>query len=75
MYKVDEVAARLRVNPATVYAMVASGKLGAVRVGIGKRGAIRITEAHIEAFLCDEPAAEVARPVERRTVKLRHLHL
>ena len=45
-----EVAARLQVGVRTVYALVASQRLRAVRVGIGA-GTIRIHEADLHAYL------------------------
>jgi excisionase family DNA binding protein len=68
---VREVAARLEVTPATVYALCAAGKLGHLRVGVGK-GAIRITEADLAAYVAacrvaprdsdeEEPALEGPR--------------
>jgi excisionase family DNA binding protein len=45
---VEELAARLRVNPATVRRWVASGRLAAFQVG---DGAIRIRSADVEQFL------------------------
>jgi excisionase family DNA binding protein len=53
--KVADVAARLEVSAATVYSLIASGKLRHYRIGNG-RGAIRISEEHLASFL------------ERRTV-------
>lgn len=71
---VKKAAERLEVSPATVYALVASGRLRCHRIGIG-RGAIRIDEAQLAEFLSGtvprvtEPVAPAAR------VKLKHLSL
>jgi excisionase family DNA binding protein len=48
--RVREAAARLEVSTATVYALVASGKLRCCRVGVG-RGVIRISEDQLADFL------------------------
>jgi excisionase family DNA binding protein len=59
---VKQAAARLEVSPATVYALVAAGKLRCVRVGLG-RGAIRILEAHIDEYLRGaEPKPALPQP-------------
>ena len=47
---VSQAAARLEVSQATVYALIAAGKLRCLRVGL-KRGCIRITEDHLSEFL------------------------
>jgi excisionase family DNA binding protein len=74
--KVAEAAARLEVSSATIYGLVAAGKLRCHRVGLG-RGAIRISEQHIAEFLAGaEPVVKPApAPVAARTkVRLKHLH-
>lgn len=47
---VKQAAARLEVSAATVYGLVAAGKLRCHRVGLG-RGCIRISEEHIVQYL------------------------
>lgn len=69
---VKQAASRLEASPSTVYALVAAGRLGHFRVGLG-RGAIRITEDHISAFVAGKPVA--APPPPRRQVRLRRLEL
>jgi excisionase family DNA binding protein len=73
--KVKEAAARLEVSAATIYGLVAAGKLRCHRVGLG-RGAIRITEEHVAEYLSG--AQPIARPVPakptRTRVRLKHLH-
>ena len=61
-------------STATVYSLVASGKLRCVRIG-NRRGVIRILDQHIEEFLRGaEPVVE--RPASAaRQVKLKHLNL
>jgi excisionase family DNA binding protein len=48
--RVSEVAAELDVHPATVYRAISSGRLRALRVGMGGRGAIRVPADEFEAF-------------------------
>ena len=77
--KVKEAAARLEVSAATVYGLVAAGKLRCYRVGLG-RGCIRISEDHIAAYLAaSEPAvlppAPVPAPAPARRMKLKFLNL
>jgi excisionase family DNA binding protein len=72
--RVREAAQRLEVSPATVYALVASGRLRCYRVGMG-RGSIRITEEHLAEYLKRaEPALPPVTTPARRPV-LRHLRL
>ena len=75
---VKQAAARLEVSAATVYALVSAGKLRCHRVGLG-RGAIRISDEHLAAFLAgSEPvirAVTMPVPVPVRRMKLRHLKL
>ena len=47
---IKDVARRLSVAPSTVYALVESGKLVSLRIGIG-RGTIRFKESDLERFL------------------------
>lgn len=49
---VKEVAADLRVAPMTVYRLINTGQLGALRIGGGdvQSGAIRIPEAEFYAY-------------------------
>jgi excisionase family DNA binding protein len=72
---VKQAAARLEVSQATVYALVAAGKLGCYRVGLG-RGAIRITEVHIAEFLTSaEPTRKEAPAPAVHQVRLKHLKI
>lgn len=72
--RVREAAQRLEVSQATVYALVASGRLRCHRVGMG-RGCIRISEEHLAEYLrASEPV--VVRdppPAPARRAKLKHL--
>ena len=70
-----EVAARLRISPALVYSLIASGKLGCYRIGNG-RGVLRISEDHLAAYLAGtEPGPPVAVTPPPRLAKLKHLRL
>ena len=50
MFTVTEVAEKLKVSPACVYALVDAGKLSCYRIGVG-RGVIRISEAQLQLYL------------------------
>jgi excisionase family DNA binding protein len=69
---VKEAAIRLEVSPATVYAMVASGRLRCYRVGNG-RGAIRINEEQLAEYLRAAEPVPAQAPAPR--VRLKHLRL
>jgi excisionase family DNA binding protein len=69
---VRDAAKRLEISAATVYAMVASGRLRCYRVGNG-RGAIRISEEHMAAYLEGAETAPEAIPAPVRRVRLKHL--
>lgn len=75
VYTVQEAAARLKISPATVYALINSGKLACHRIGVG-RGVIRISEANIATYLeaCHMQAAAQGAPRLPRP-RLKHLKL
>lgn len=69
--KVSEVAQQLNVGKATVYDLVDSGKLPALRVGQG-RGTIRISQADLAHY--QQAANRTARSADRVTMaELRNL--
>ncbi len=70
--KVREAADRLELSPATVYSLVASGKLRHFRVGLG-RGSIRIAEEHLAEYLQAAETVPIQPPARR--VRLKHLRL
>ena len=71
---VKQAAGRLEVSAATVYGLVAAGKLRCHRIGLG-RGAIRISEAHVVQYLegAEPTPRSVLGPAPARQVKLKHL--
>ncbi len=70
--RVKDAAKRLEVSPATIYALVASGRLRCHRIGIG-RGAIRIGEDQLAEFLSGAVPAVNVPPAPEARVKLKHL--
>jgi excisionase family DNA binding protein len=68
---VQQVAAELQVSRATIYELCAQQKLPHFRVGIG-RGAIRIQEADLAAFL---QASKVEPNRLRNAAGLKHIRL
>jgi excisionase family DNA binding protein len=74
--RVREVAERLEVSQATVYALIASGKLRCYRIGNG-RGLVRISEAQLQAFLKASELTGDAPPAlgPAPRLKLKHLNL
>ena len=73
--RVKEAAARLEVSAATVYALVASGRLGCNRIGIG-RGAIRISEDQLAAYLKGSLSEIVPDPPAiTQPPRLKHIRL
>lgn len=72
MLTVKEVARRLQVSQALVYALCATGKLAHERYGLG-RGTIRISE---EAVLTYQEASRVREQrVPPIRLKLKHIRL
>lgn len=69
---VKQAALRLEVSPATIYGLVASGRLKCYRIGAG-RGVIRIAEEHVSEYL-RTAETEPARPPAPRA-RLKHLRL
>ncbi len=72
--RVKDAAERLEVSPATIYALVASGRLRCHRIGIG-RGAIRIDEAQLAEFLSGTVPGPVPAATPARHVNLKHFSL
>jgi excisionase family DNA binding protein len=73
--RVKEVAKRLEISTATVYAMIATGKLNCHRVGLG-RGVIRVSEEQLQEYLAgSQPKASALPSAAPRRVSLKHLHL
>jgi excisionase family DNA binding protein len=70
---VKQAAARLEVSVATVYTLVAAGKLKHYRIGNG-RGVVRIAEEHLAEFL-ERAEPEAAPPAPAPRVRLKHLRL
>jgi excisionase family DNA binding protein len=81
MYTVKTAAERLSVCPSVVYDLVASGILPHYRIGKkGCRGAIRIDEADLNAFLAAQkrekgPATTMPPAPRKPHVILKHLRL
>lgn len=76
---VAEVAARLQVSPSSVYLLIERGLLPHHRIGV-RRGAIRITEADLTAYLiaCREgvPHPQSLTPIDSPPPSgLKHLKL
>ena len=75
---IKQVAARLQVSMAFVYARIADGSLPHYRLGHGQRG-IRVSEKQIENYLKPrEHGGEQPKPLaprKSRVPKLKHLTL
>ena len=72
--KVREAARRLEVSTATIYNLVASGKLRCSRVGVG-RGVIRIQEDHLAEYLRRSEPVSRQSPIAASSVRLKHVRL
>ena len=79
MLTVKQASAALGVSATCVYQLVARGRLACHRIGLG-RGAIRISESDLEAYIegCRQkpqprPASVHSTPVKR--MQLKHLRL
>ena len=78
MLDVTQVANRLGVSVATVYALVASGQLAHHRIRTKKssRGTIRISESELNAYLISSGETKDTSPaVVTAPLKLKHLNL
>jgi excisionase family DNA binding protein len=64
---VPELAAALRVHPASIYRRIHSGEIRARRIGAAPGGRLRVPSSEIERLLepVDSPPAMGAGPVER----------
>lgn len=80
LLKIAEIVQRTRVCQSIVYGWIKSGRLACIRLGAaGKRGAIRVAEADLMAFLESlktKKGQQADKPVApRRKIKLQHLQL
>jgi excisionase family DNA binding protein len=71
--KVKQAAAVLEVSTGTVYALVASGRLGCCRIGVG-RGAIRISDEQLADYRRSTQTVAVNQ-VSISRPQLKHLRL
>lgn len=62
LFTVKEVAEALRVAPATVYELVARGRMACHRVGGRGRGAIRVSPEQLRAYLASCETGPVENP-------------
>ncbi len=75
MFTVKETATRLRVSPATVYALISTGKLRCHRVGVG-RGVIRVSPDNIAHFLEESESSATEKTISRPArPRLKHIRL
>jgi excisionase family DNA binding protein len=75
MLTVKTVAEKLAVSQATVYSLVASGRLRHCRVGLG-RGAIRVSEDQLAEYIrASEAAPTLPFPEPTRQVRLKHIKI
>ena len=71
---VRDVARVLQVSIASVYAIVADGKIACHRVGTG-RGSIRIEERDLEEYLSSCRSEKAEEPKRAPRPRLKHLRL
>jgi excisionase family DNA binding protein len=70
---VTQAAERLEVSQATVYALVASGRLRCNRIGMG-RGCIRVSDEQLADYLRGSESVNVP-PIPVRQPKLKHIKM
>lgn len=63
-FTVKGAAEQLNVSPNTIYALVSNGKLTCNRIGLG-RGAIRIAQQDLEAFVQSSKTGSQMEPAQR----------
>lgn len=74
MKTVNEIAIQLAVSKAVVYRLIDSGKLKCHRIGLG-RGAIRVSEAQLKAFLDSSESLGSPSQSNRSRRQITHLDL
>ncbi len=75
LLKPSEVAERLGTSRSHVYDLIQSRAIAVHRVGRGQRGAVRISEVDLEAYLAD-CRIEATKPVRATPApRLKHLKL
>jgi excisionase family DNA binding protein len=74
LLSVSELAVRLRVSLATAYELVHCGKVASHRVG-PRKGAIRIREEDVDAYLADCRHIAPAKQQTAQRILLKHIRL
>jgi excisionase family DNA binding protein len=69
---VKQAAQRLEVSVATVYGLIAGGKLRCNRIGLG-RGVIRVSDDQLSDYLRRAEPTVKPPPAPARQVRLKHL--
>jgi excisionase family DNA binding protein len=64
MFKIIEIAKRLRISNACAYALIDAGKLSCFRIGVG-RGTIRVSEEQLQAYLKSVEHESASAPTPR----------
>jgi excisionase family DNA binding protein len=71
---VKQVASRLEVSSATIYSLIASGRLRHYRIGNG-RGVVRISEDQLADYLRSAEPTVMPTSTSLPRIRLKHLDL
>jgi excisionase family DNA binding protein len=71
---VRQVASRLEVSIATIYSLIASGRLRHYRIGNG-RGVVRVSEEQLADYLKSSEPTVMPTSVYPPRIRLKHLNL
>lgn len=79
MLTVKQASVTLGVSTTCVYQLVSQGRLACHRIGLG-RGAIRISESDLSAFIescrqSRQTPSEAGRPKQSKPTRFKHLRL
>lgn len=74
-YKVEQLSELLQLSSSQIYSLIASAKLKCHRLTTGRQGAVRVSQAQLDAFLKATEEGGESIPLQNGKPQLKHLNL